>query len=111
MKDEFGQIKLSPDEVAEIKGSVAAMSPEQFSVRLAQISTRFSNLVEETTILALQMTLMKENCKHVNREPRVHASFCRDCGEYFAVKTAFSKETEEWFAEQNRQANGLSSEQ
>jgi hypothetical protein len=84
---------------------IRSLSPENFRTTLAEIERNLASLSVEFTRLAHMRRIMQENCCHTNHFVLPHAKLCKDCGEYYAVDTSYSAETERWFAEQHRIAN------
>ncbi len=92
--------KLTSAEIKELDSAT-------FKARLKRLDVEFSRInLELLTPLAVEISKMKANCHHRNSEARPHARFCNDCGEYYAIKTAFSPEVEAWFLEQNKLVQG-----
>lgn len=69
---------------------IRQMGPEAFKKHLAKLEERFSEINRSLTPIAKEIASMKAHCPHHNSEPRPHARFCTDCGEYYKIDTSFS---------------------
>gem|GEM_PF-3268738 len=75
------------------------MSREQFRSRMQILEKLFHIHNRAAALTALEEDLTAKSCKHERRVVvSEYAKWCDDCQTYVEVKTAFSNETEEWFA-------------
>ncbi len=92
-------INLSEEGKRRIEREIAQMSREQFRSRMQILEKLFHIHNRAAALTALEEDLTAKSCKHERRVVvSEYAKWCDDCQTYVEVKTAFSNETEEWFA-------------
>lgn len=97
-------VELSSEEKEVIRKELKDMSPLSFMGRLVELNLEFAKLNHRAALVALEMKMMTESCKHPSKsELSPYAWKCSICG-HVDVDTRFSAETEAWFKELNRRA-------